>query len=456
MKKVLLLSFIVSLFVGSASAQESTLKLVQEGRSWHTVSLMPTYNNTDYEGEENFYKGISGNWCKANSHNYCVIKGDTIINGKSYKKLLKDNLYYCCAMRQEQDKVYVYAEQLSPDEYILFDFGLNVGDEISLFNDEYAKMRVLDVQTVNVNGVDRRILSMSAYWDGFGFVDSVTDVWIEGIGCINGISSPDWWMAIGLQPLLVECCQDGEPILTYDFFTDKITPIYDSYQPFLGEGKRWNYIHDASMVNDGNTYQYSYFMEGDTAISWRYKKVYMEKDGEVTYVGAMRGDARGVNFIPAGDKTETVLYNFGLRRGGKMTLENGSIHITCKDVKREVFEGIERDVLYWIVTDGYSVNEIEEKMSLDNDYYDFFWIDGIGSTIDLLAPYSLPGNYNHLVSCERNGKIFYKSTTYNSNVHDIRTNSNVSSQIFDFSGRRLNSVPEKGMYIQGGKKWMVK
>lgn len=81
MKKILLLSFIVALFVGSASAQESTLKLVQEGRSWHTVSLMPLYNNTDYEGEENFYKDISGKWCKANSHNYYVIKGDTIING---------------------------------------------------------------------------------------------------------------------------------------------------------------------------------------------------------------------------------------------------------------------------------------------------------------------------------------------------------------------------------------
>lgn len=31
-----------------------------------------------------------------------------------------------------------------------------------------------------------------------------------------------------------------------------------------------------------------------------------------------------------------------------------------------------------------------------------------------------------------------------------------NNAIFDLSGRRLNSVPEKGMYIQGGKKWMVK
>ncbi len=31
-----------------------------------------------------------------------------------------------------------------------------------------------------------------------------------------------------------------------------------------------------------------------------------------------------------------------------------------------------------------------------------------------------------------------------------------AAPIYDLTGRRLNSVPEKGIYIQGGKKWMVK
>ena len=31
-----------------------------------------------------------------------------------------------------------------------------------------------------------------------------------------------------------------------------------------------------------------------------------------------------------------------------------------------------------------------------------------------------------------------------------------NNAIFDLAGRRLNSIPEKGMYIQGDKKWMRK
>ena len=33
---------------------------------------------------------------------------------------------------------------------------------------------------------------------------------------------------------------------------------------------------------------------------------------------------------------------------------------------------------------------------------------------------------------------------------------NESDAVYDLQGRRLNAVPEKGMYIQGGRKVLVK
>lgn len=45
----------------------------------------------------------------------------------------------------------------------------------------------------------------------------------------------------------------------------------------------------------------------------------------------------------------------------------------------------------------------------------------------------------------------------NSIANNIHFVTNIKPWIlFDLQGRRLNSIPQKGMYIQGGKKWMVK
>ena len=231
------------------------------------------------------------------------------------------------------------------------------------------------------------------------------------------------------------------------------------YLPLLEEGKRWNYIRDFARASgpEEYNYYYSYFVNGDTVINnITCKKIYMEKDGSVTYKAAMYEDGQKVYCFDNNSTESELLYDFGLCRYDKMTLEKDNVEIICKYTKQSEYEGVNRKEIYWIMIDSYmSEDYVERMMSLDNDIYLSEWIEGIGSTQDLFFTIPYAGNYCHIISCELNGKILYQNSYY-TGINNIRTNSKTSSQIFDLSGRRLNSVPEKGMYIKNGRKWLRK
>ena len=231
------------------------------------------------------------------------------------------------------------------------------------------------------------------------------------------------------------------------------------YIPLLEEGKRWNYIFDFAWAGAPKEYNYyySYFVNGDTVINnITCKKIYMEKDGSVTYKAAMYEDGQKVYCFNNNSTDSELLYDFGLCRYDKMPVEKENVEVLCKYTKQSEYEGVNRKEIYWIMIDSYmSEDYVERMMSLDNDIYLSEWIEGIGSTQDLFFTLPYDGNYSHMISCEQNGKTLYQDSYY-TGIIDIRTNSNVSSQIFDFSGRRLNSIPEKGMYIKGGRKYLIK
>lgn len=78
-------------------AQEVINPLVEDGRMWRLVSLIPTetpqeQNNVDY------YQDLSGKWCTGVSHTY-ELCGDTLINDKSYTMLIQDGKHYVGGLR---------------------------------------------------------------------------------------------------------------------------------------------------------------------------------------------------------------------------------------------------------------------------------------------------------------------------------------------------------------------
>jgi hypothetical protein len=112
-----------------------------------------------------------------------VIKGDTIINDVHYKKYSR--YWYgeqsFIALRQENKKVFVINMD-SDEEYMLYDFGLEVGDSIVyMFNSgsEYEYNI-----TVYVEGVDSITLDNGKRYKRMTLRDNynASGLWVEGIG----------------------------------------------------------------------------------------------------------------------------------------------------------------------------------------------------------------------------------------------------------------------------------
>ncbi len=229
MKKFLLLfGFAITCGI-NVNAQGNTLALVEEGKTWHIASLIPTGESEIENGNSNVYQDLNGHLSKGITSEY-VLRGDTIMNNRAYKRLINissDEQKFICGLRQEGSQIYRCDSNIQ-DEYLIFDFGLNEGDIFTLpqIVDE-TQMCVISVELVSINGTERRVLKMKPYEEST-IISGWIDIWIEGIGCLSGPSNPWWWLAIGMSPLLLDCCQDGHMLIT----TDDLRPLTASIQTF--------------------------------------------------------------------------------------------------------------------------------------------------------------------------------------------------------------------------------
>lgn len=230
MKKLLLSLLTITTLGSHVLAQRSVLPLVEEGRVWHVVSLHPT-DVPEPGTEKDYYKDLKGRWCVGFPYEY-VLKGDTAMNGQTYKKLIRTDIsLFCCGLRQDGNRVYRCDEKGS-SEYVVFDFDIKSGDIFTNYNNSSDKMRVEQVDVITVDGVERRVLKMWACDDELGINDGLVDIWIEGIGCMNGPNYPFWWTATNSQSLLMDCFQNGQQLINIGNFIDiinsGISPIIQS------------------------------------------------------------------------------------------------------------------------------------------------------------------------------------------------------------------------------------
>ncbi len=125
--------------------------------------------------------------------------GDTIVNGKSYKIL--DGYHYISRtflIREEIENRKVYMNIVNDsgnEEYLLYDFSLNEGDEINLYNPispfpEDAGVFVLDSirlrELVDTNEYRHFYLSPIST----NTISSDPAIWIEGLGSLSIINAP--------------------------------------------------------------------------------------------------------------------------------------------------------------------------------------------------------------------------------------------------------------------------
>ncbi len=148
-------------------------------------------------------------------------QSDTTINSYQYKILLKtsdttlSNWWAEGAMREVGSKIYYY-NYSDQTEYLVYDFGANLGDTIKAITFCGNYLIVDSVDTLMINGQARRRLI-------FNFPSCLyTEEWIEGIGSNHGIVN--MFSVFGFLPF-----DSGEELLCYweDGFVKWINPAYN-------------------------------------------------------------------------------------------------------------------------------------------------------------------------------------------------------------------------------------
>ncbi len=143
--------------------------------------------------EFRFDGGVGPDISEAKTYTF-VADGDTVIADNTYTKIMRywsfepENTEYIAAIRHQNDSVMVYYED---EEYLLYDFGVQVGDEREIFaglnNVHYAKTFKNKVTDLSILPDGRRKILIDIYerrtnGDGEYIKDHEKD-WTEGIGC---------------------------------------------------------------------------------------------------------------------------------------------------------------------------------------------------------------------------------------------------------------------------------
>lgn len=215
---VMQFALIISLSLKAQTQSYEYIPIVKEGlQIWTTDQKYGQYN------EQYRYERLA------------LTEEDTIIDGKSYKKLYSfterefdiETATFVCGIRENENKQVFVASYHNQQEFLLYDFSLTEGDSIlAESNGEYdLYFNVTDVDTIDYNGVERRKITLQFY--NYAWV-----TWIEGIGNIEGLLM-DWrsyTMAMDPMPdVRLRCYEYNEECLYSDFSFNE--SIYDCYTP---------------------------------------------------------------------------------------------------------------------------------------------------------------------------------------------------------------------------------
>ena len=242
------------------------------------------------------------------------------------------------------------------------------------------------------------------------------------------------------------------------------------------EGRKWNVvtINPAYPSEATNGYydvlgrrgkvwgRYTYVLEGDTVIGGiTYKRLL--SDGK--YVCGLREEDGRV--YKRGNNSEGLLYDFNAQPGD-IFKNDEYIWMQVGQVRQVSVKGQDRRCLdmysYYYLGDP---EEGEDVKIMGGYNVADYWIEGIGCTgfPDNAFWWFIIGNYPLLVSVYDGDECIFDIEEFASivatSVRDIPKATDGRSispdtPIYDLQGRRLNATPQKGVYIQNGKKKLVK
>ena len=249
-----------------------------------------------------------------------------------------------------------------------------------------------------------------------------------------------------------------------------------SYVPFVEEGKKWycGYTHTGSIAStpedpSGRGIDCIFTMCGDSLINDKiYKKVYCQfkkyyNDEEQHYYCAVREENYCVYIIEEATMEEKLIYDFSRPEEIIRLTYNDYMYGRGMAKRRRGFLPGQYE---------YSVCTLLGD-DLNYSWGAGVWVDGIGAALEnpfafesLYTFYEEPklGEHVEVRSCMKDGEYVYIDDWRSAPTEPITSvdekihfdNSMKDYVLFDLQGRRLSDKPNKGVYIQNGKKLVIK
>ena len=430
-------------------AQNNYLSMAVDGKSW-------TVKHTKYD----FFGDIE-------TRQY-YIDGDTVIKDTLWKRLLmksdKDGdtpvlrgyihevgllVYHMDAYDQG-----AYIACTSPR--LLYDFGMEVGEEVRVFqpySTKQYKVKALTVDTIIVAGVSLRRIGLATVGSGGNKVEGY---WVQGIGSNGSLVEPGaWGRKNGLE--MLSCTLDGNMLFTYSDFGIESTINPDvrerlPYHPMLKEEKRWNYVyHQIDHLAEPPYYEetifdVSYVLRGDTVIGNEHAfKMYEETESRSKYHSAWMEKDRKVYMAYEGNPNMTLLYDFSMTCGSEFWNKEGLFFYLDKVDTLEVNGN--RYNYYWF-------NDVEETPI-------YTWIEGVCGFDGIFypSPYITPTclcDHEKFISCYEDGVQIYPQVKIPDEISSIPSTRKDDETIYDLQGRIVTTPQKNRLYIKNGKKYIAR
>lgn len=253
---------------------------------------------------------------------------------------------------------------------------------------------------------------------------------------------------------------------------------YVPYYQFVKEGKVWmceesgrttEKIGDVT-AEYYQTTRYNISINGDTIVDTKtYKKVYKEIvsiDNELLYTSPKDAE-QGMEKKTHQDIGNTTLYPELLREA------DNKVYALRNDTKKEYvlydFSAKEKEDIDKDFPLGNVYVEGIDTVSVCGQYYRCFninsksdggynrlWVEGVGDSGGPFYSTHEPlnnGMTNTLIECYEDGQCIFTANDFNDvlEVKNVKISPSSSNKLYNLQGRRLNSKPTKGLYIEKGK-----
>jgi hypothetical protein len=244
-------------------------------------------------------------------------------------------------------------------------------------------------------------------------------------------------------------------------FTFHVSVAQDTGCSLLQEGKVWHYQYNPAPAS--LHLQHHFLVQGDTIISdVKYYKILIKMTSDTMgerpyeYYCAMREENGKVFMVNNRSEKEELLYDFNMKLGDKLRYQEGdqTVELQVKTISQ----------IKLCNESTVKCLTLEKSIMSETTGY-IYLIEGIGPSIGLTQPIGKDtgtGVGYRFLSCEDSNEQLLSEEDLYAHFYPSMIGATCSSNepsfniFFTLQGRRLTGKPSKGVYIQDGKKRVMK